>query len=216
MLNKLLDLIYPPVCGICGKIDSNSLCKKCEIKINKQAIFGVDNYKTNKEKIFDEHLYVFKYNGIIRDVILNYKFNERAYLYKTFVKILLKNENFVEIIKSYDIIMPVPLNKKREKARGYNQSALIATELSKKLGLKIATNNLIKIKNTVEQSSLNKTKRQKNLKGAYKLTDTKNLKNKKVLLIDDIYTTGSTANECSRIVKKAHVQKIGILTIAKD
>ena len=216
MLNKIIDLIYPPTCGICGKLNQNSLCKKCEIELKKQAVFGIDNYKKNCETFFDEHLYIFMYNGIIRMLILNYKFNDKSYLYKTFVKFLLKNNKFVEIIKSYDIIMPVPLNQKRKRKRGYNQSDLIAMEISNFLQIKLEKNNLEKVQNIVAQSTLNKVQRSQNIKGVYRIKNKQNLKNKKVLVIDDIYTTGSTINECSKIVKEAGAKNIGVLTIAKD
>ena len=76
MINKILDLIFPPVCGICGKINNNSLCKKCELKLKETAIFGIDNYLNDYEKHYDEHLYIFMYSGIIRKLIIDYKFND--------------------------------------------------------------------------------------------------------------------------------------------
>lgn len=216
MLDKILDLIFPPVCGVCGRIDKNSLCKKCEIELKKQAVFGIDNYREDCQKLFDEHLYIFTYSGVIRDIMLNYKFNDDSYLYKTFTNFLLKNENFVENINSYDIIVPVPLSKKRKMERGYNQSLLIAKEISKSTKIKINNDCLKKVKNIVAQSTLNKEDRQKNIEGAFILKNNKNIQNKKVLIIDDIFTTGSTVNECSKIIKQAGATNIGILTIAKD
>lgn len=216
MLDKILDLIFPPVCGVCGRIDKNSLCKKCEIELKKQAVFGIDNYREDCQKLFDEHLYIFTYSGVIRDIMLNYKFNDDSYLYKTFTNFLLKNENFVENINSYDIIVPVPLSKKRKMERGYNQSLLIAKEISKSTKIKINSDCLKKVKNIVAQSTLNKEDRQKNIEGAFILKNNKNIQNKKVLIIDDIFTTGSTVNECSKIIKQAGATNIGILTIAKD
>ena len=216
IFNYILDLIYPPVCGICGKIDKNSLCNKCNLKVKKEAVFGVDEYCETQDKLFDEHLYVFIYSGIIRNAILNYKFNNKSYIYKTITKFLLKNEKFVEIIKSYDIIIPVPLSKKRMKERGYNQSELIAKEISKTLNIDLNKQSLIKNQNTVAQSTLNKEERLKNSQGVYTLKYPNKITNKNVLIIDDIYTTGSTVNECSKKILKANPEKIGVLTIAKD
>ena len=153
--------------------------------------------------------------------MLDYKFNSKSYLYATIVNFLLKNEKFFEILKTYDTIIPVPISKKRYKARGYNQSELIAKELVRKLlasGIQIKYNNkcLFKIKDIIEQSKLNKEERQKNIQGVYKLYNKQLLYNKKILLIDDIYTTGSTVNECCKVLIEAQLKKIGILTIAKD
>ena len=153
---------------------------------------------------------------MIRKIILNYKFHDKSYLYKTIVNFLLKNEKLFENLKSYDTIIPVPISTKRYKERGYNQSYLIAKEISKKLKIKCNNNSLLKAKNIIEQSKLNKIERQKNIQGVYILCNPKALQNKKILLIDDIYTTGSTVRECSKMLMQANPKKIGVFTIAKD
>lgn len=165
---------------------------------------------------FDEHIYFFKYEGIIRKMILNYKFNDKAFLYKTFVNFLLKNENLFEILQSYDTIVPVPISNKRLKQRGYNQSLLIAKEINKYLKVNLNYKSLVKNVHVIQQSKLNKEDRLKNIQGVYKLNNKEILESGNILLIDDIYTTGSTVNECSRVLKSANVNKVGVLTIAKD
>lgn len=209
------NLIYPPVCGICGKINPNYLCNKCEIQLKKQAKFQIEKNQ-NTNYYFQEHLYIFKYQGMIRKIIINYKFNDSSYLYKTIVNFLLKNKKFFQNLKSYDTIIPVPISRKRRKERGYNQSELIAREIAKRAGLDYQNQCLIKTKNIVEQSKLNKEERQKNIQGVYELQRPQKLRNMKILLIDDIYTTGSTVNECSKILREANPKKLGVLTIAKD
>ena len=129
---------------------------------------------------------------------------------------MLKNKKFFSILKSYDTIIPVPISKKRRKERGYNQSELIAKEMAKNLGIEYNTDCLIKVKNIVEQSKLNKEERQKNIQGVYELHKQNRLQNKKILLIDDIYTTGSTVNECCKILKQASPKQIEVFTLAKD
>ena len=215
---KILNLIYPQTCGICGKIATNSLCKKCEIELKKQEesqIIG-NNKEEIENKNFDELIYIFKYEGQIRKLILDYKFNEKSYIYLTFVNFLLKNKKIFEKIKNYDTIIPVPISKKRNKTRGYNQSLLIAKEIAQQTNLELVNNCLIKTKNIIEQSKLNKEDRTTNIQGVYELKNKKMIENKKILLIDDIYTTGSTVNECSKILRKGNPSKIGILVLAKD
>ena len=237
--DRILDLIYPPVCGICGKFNQEFLCKKCRKMLEAEAKFNVDKVD-NQEYFFENHLYIFKYEGIIRKLILNYKFNEKSFLYKTFVNFLLKNEKFFKILKSYDTIIPVPVSLKRMNERGYNQSELIANEIVKqivetsseymlngifkthkyasiqKTKCECVTDCLMKNKNIIEQSKLNKEQRQKNIQGVYILRNEEKLIDKKILLIDDIYTTGSTANECCKVLQKAKPKKIDVFTLAKD
>lgn len=93
---------------------------------------------------------------------------------------------------------------------------LIAKEISINTKLLVDNKCLIKTKNIVEQSKLGKEERQKNIKDVYKLNNVKNIENKKILLIDDIFTTGSTVNECSRILKQGKPQNIGVFVLARD
>ena len=175
-----------------------------------QSILNVENMN------FEELIYIFKYGGIIRENILKYKFQEKSYLYKTFVNFLTKNDKIFENIKNYDTIIAVPISSKRKKQRGYNQSFLIAKELAKRANLEIVNDCLFKTKNVIEQSKLTKEERIENIKNVYSLKNGYKIENKKVLLFDDIYTTGSTVNECCKMLKKANPRKIGVLVLAKD
>lgn len=129
---------------------------------------------------------------------------------------MLKNKKIIWKYKKIDKIIPVPISKKRYKERGYNQSLLIANEISKQTNLELVNNCLIKTKNIIEQSKLNKEDRQQNIQGVYSIQNEEIITNKKVLLIDDIYTTGSTVNECSKILQQARPERIGVLVLAKD
>lgn len=212
---NVLNILYPPTCGICGKLNDEFLCKKCEIMLNKHSKFAIEKNENIKSN-FNEHLYIFKYEGIIRSTILNYKFKDKSYMYKTFVNFLLKNKKFFEILQTYDTIIPVPISKNRQRERGYNQSDLIAREIARCTNLKIEKDSLFKVKNIIEQSKLNKEDRFKNIQGVYKLKNKEKLTDKRILLLDDIYTTGSTVNECCKMIKEAKPETIGVLTIAKD
>ena len=212
MLDYILELIYPSKCGFCNSICRDSLCKKCEIKLKEYEI----NLLQNNKKYYSQGMHIFRYDGEIRRKIIDYKFNNKPYLYKTFAKIILKNKKVCGFFKNYDIIIPVPIHKKRKLKRGYNQTELIAREIAKNTNLKLEKKVLIKQKNNVSQSSLSKTKRQQNVKDAFTIKNVEKIVNKNVLIFDDIFTTGSTVIECSKLLKKIGVRKIGVLTIAKD
>ena len=213
IIDNILNLIYPPVCGLCEKICNEYLCKKCEIKINK---YKINSIRRVKDKYFDELICVFKYEDIIRDTLIKYKFHNKAYLYKIFSKIIIKNKKICGFLKNYDIIIPVPISKKRKIQRGYNQSYLIAREIARYMNIKYKNKCLIKQKDTIEQSKLNKNERKTNIQDAYRVIKKEKLFNKNVILLDDIYTTGSTVNECAKMLKKAGANRIGVLAIAKD
>ena len=213
MIDLILDLLYPRTCGFCGKINKEYICKKCEKRLESETLCKI--YKS-KSKLINYHGYIFKYQGTIRNKMIDYKFNEYAYLYKTFSKIILKNENICRFIKKYDIIIPVPIHKNRKKYRGYDQTRLIAKEIAEDLSVEIKFNVLIKKNNIKPQSTLTKLERKQNIKDAYELKNAEGIFNKRILLIDDIYTTGATIEECANTIKKANPKEISAFTIAKD
>lgn len=215
MVENILKYIYPPKCGICGKLDKEYLCKRCQKMLENETIWEIKQ-NVNPYIFFQEFISIFKYQGIIREKIIDYKFNEKSYLYKTFVNFLLKNQKVFEKIESYDKIIPVPISSKRKKERGYNQSLLIAREISKKTEIQLQLDCLVKTRNTIEQSKLNKQEREKNAQNVYELKNKEIIKNKKILLLDDIYTTGNTVNSCCKILKQAKPKKIGVIVLAKD
>lgn len=212
-INSALDYFFPPICGMCGEINENYICNNCYENIKKIKKCVINEYNNRN---FSKHLYIFRYEGIIRNKIIEYKFEDKGYLYKMFAKIILSDKKTCNFIKKYDVIIPVPISKKRKKKRGYNQSELVSNELAQKLNQDIWTDIIIKKKDNKPQSELNKLERIKNVEDIYEINKPIEVKNKKVLLLDDIYTTGSTVNEIARKLKQNQTQEIGVITLAKD
>ena len=198
---------------MCGEINENYICNNCYENIKKIKKCVINEYNNRN---FSKHLYIFRYEGIIRNKIIEYKFEDKGYLYKMFAKIILSDKKTCNFIKKYDVIIPVPISKKRKKKRGYNQSELVANELAQKLNQDIWTDIIIKKKDNKPQSELNKLERIKNVEDIFEINKPIEVKNKKVLLLDDIYTTGSTVNEIARKLKQNQTQEIGVITLAKD
>lgn len=207
----LFQILYPKQCLICGKLEQDIICSKCNNALKIEA--KIERYNN---KSFNKHLYIFKYEGKIRNLIIDYKFNDKPYLNEVFVKIILKNEKICRKIEKYDIIIPVPIHRRRKSERGYNQSELIARKLAENLRIELVTESLIKQKNTLPQSALSRQQRKENVKEVYKIQNRQKIENKKVILLDDIYTTGATTQECSKILKQNGAKEILVLTIAKD
>ncbi len=210
MLDLLLNFLFPPICGICGKKDNNWICDECYNKLKINII-----YQKEFHKYYDESVYFFIYKDI-RNIILKYKFGNESYLSNTFLNIFLKNKKFCRNLKFYDIIIPVPMHIKKKKKRGYNQTELITNKLAKKLGINTSLDVLYKIKNTKTQSTLSEKERFVNVLDAFGIKNTELIKNKNIILFDDIITTGATVNECSKILKENGAKKVVVLSIAKD
>lgn len=139
---------------------------------------------------------------------MRYKFFGKLSYYRTFAGLLTDKVNKMTNFNNFDIIISVPLHVNKEKIRGYNQSLLISKELSKRLGVPEYSRLLSRVRDTGSQSLLPKDKRYYNVKDAFKVCKTELIKDKTVLLVDDIMTTGNTIDECSRVLKAAGAKAV--------
>lgn len=213
LLEKALIFLFSRKCFLCGKRNEESICENCFYRINRLQKCKIINLKN---KNLNSLIYFFKYEKIIRRLILQFKFFNKPYLAKVFSKIILKNEKLCGKLKFYDIIIPVPMHNEKKNVRGYNQTELISCEIAKNLNMKYESKLLIKNVNTKMQSSLTEKERYKNIKDVFVVLDEEKIKDKNIILIDDIYTTGATLEECSKVLKNAGAKKVCGVVIAKD
>ncbi len=232
---SLVDLLYPQHCLICSEaiIDSSyeSACKACLEKIcinvsplcNKcgfplkgvSAKNGSCSKCRNKLYYFDRALSVSEYSGITKKCIQLLKYKRKLKIGKNLSRIMLEFLKAHFNIASIDLITAVPLHKTKLKERGFNQSELFADFIRLNLNLPASFNNLRRVRNTLSQYQLSLEKRQLNIKDAFDCNDKSFFKNKSVLIVDDIFTTGATLNECSRVLKNAGAKKVYTLTMAR-
>ncbi len=115
---------------------------------------------------------------------------------------------------SFDLVVPTPLHWRRRLKRGFNQADLLARELSRTTGIPLLR-ALRKTKNTQVQSTLSGPQRRRNVKGAFRVKNAASISKKRILLVDDVYTTGATANACAKVLKDAGAQSVAVLTLAR-
>ena len=222
MLNRIIKLIYPNSCVLCGKIlPINSIeniefaCKNCKRKLE---YYREDSVRRIPQKSTLEVLvYSFRYEGIIRKLMLDYKFNNKKYLYAFFASQLLNSiQKYLNINNiKVDYILYVPISLKRYFERGYNQSQMIASYVAHKLNIPLVKFGIIKIKNNKRQSELTRTERISNVRNVYKVFFKKLFLGKTLLLIDDIFTTGATIDTCCLKLKEAGASKIIVATCTR-
>lgn len=211
LFKRILDIMFPKICGICkNKINKNNTCEKCSniLQYTLEKELCVRNLDFYVDRLFS----LFQYSGIVRDRILDLKFNDKAYIANTFAEFM------CDVIKKQkvelDIVIPVPIHIKRKWERGYNQSELISRFIAKELKIDHNNKDLIKYKNNLAQSTLNEENRKKNVKDVYRIRNNKRIIGKRILLVDDIYTTGATVNECAKVLKQNGAREVIVLTIA--
>lgn len=155
----------------------------------------------------------FEYNESIKESIFRFKYGNRREYAKFYGKAIMKRYGSMLKMEKFDVIIPVPLSRKRLQKRGFNQAELIANEIGRYLNIPVDTKSLRKKKDTRQQKLLNNNQRHENLKNAFKIYNN-GVKLKKILLIDDIYTTGSTVNACSTKLMEKGALEVSYVSVA--
>ncbi len=222
IINFVLSLIFPVECLGCDREDTY-LCDECLLKI-----------KTYDRPPMFEHpltylsgvVYAADYRQpLLQKTLHNFKFKFIKELAQPLAKILaafwennnvVLAQNFAPPPIANPLIIPVPLNKKRLLERGFNQAELIAKIFAEHFNYPLLTNAVVRQKNTPHQVGLNKKERLTNVQNAFQITSPELIKNRVVILIDDVVTTGSTLEEIAKVLKETGAKAVWGLTVAKD
>lgn len=176
------------------------------------------NLPRDIETYCDGIVCVGRYSDSLKQSLKRFKFGNRTSYYRVFGKLLaLKVQNTIQL-NQIDIIIAVPLHKSKQKERGYNQAELIAGSAAKLLKIPLKTNILVKTNESRSQSMLSKQERLSNVEGLFKVINTQAIHKKNILIIDDIVTTGSTINQCSKALKQAGAGRViaGVIATTRN
>lgn len=208
--DRFLELIFPPRCIFCSDVVpvGENVCCECLEKVSSQKSvrtileWGGENINC---------ISPFRYSGKVKEAIWRFKFRGQKHYSEYFAKSI--SRELSGICKDLDIVTAVPLSKCGLRERGYNQSECLARSISKNLELR-CENLLIKSKENFPQHELTHRERIENVKGVYKVLNIQNIRNKNILLCDDVVTTGSTLRECVKILKLYGARSVMCCTIA--
>jgi len=210
ILNGIIKLIFPPRCIFCNELtaleEGVDICPTCYKKIPFTA--GTSIRMDVKTLFCDKIIWVCEYSGIVKHSLIKFKFHNKPSYYRAFARLLAEKVKKMTNCAEFDIIISVPLHKQRENARGYNQALLISKAVGRELGIPEKSGLLVRVKNTDSQSHLSKVERQVNVKDAFEVRNAMLVKDRTILLIDDVLTTGNTLNECGRLLKQAGAKKV--------
>ncbi len=229
---EIVDTILPPRCPVTGGIVdaqgmisadawkglsfvSSPYCLCCGLP------FGLDNHDVKCLKCidyppgFDRARSALYYNDISRDLILGFKHGDKTHIVSSFLPWLIRAAG--DFLEQADYLVPVPLHRWRLLSRRYNQAAVISAALSKKCGVEELPMALKRVRATVSQGHLGMQQRTKNVMHAFDVSSaySKQLSGKSIILIDDVYTSGATINECAKVLKNSGACTVNVLTLAR-
>jgi len=226
VLAPVLDLIYPTYCGGCGgqgdvicrkcvsafvPIDEAAACPLCGRWVGKAVVCGAC---ITHPRHFQHGYFGFSFEGPLREALHAFKFKGRKDVGRALVRTL--GERISGIKDAFDVIVPLPVTEKRLRKRGFNQSYIISEEISRITGKPIDYSTLRKIRETEDQYMLSRQERKRNIARAFGLKGRAgDLRGKRVLLVDDLFTTGNTATEACKTLKRAKPEAILVFALAR-
>lgn len=213
-----LRLIYPSQCGACNltlDLNENAVCKTCGTRLRQMRLSYEDAVFTETLESLDDAWSLFPYEDPVKELLTGIKFYGKRWLIQAFEESLAEMTLALSSEYHYDFMIPIPLSRLKRLEREFNQSDLIAERVSRASGIPVNRSVLKKYHTAMPQSALGHHERIANPFGAFTLKNPDTVKNKSVLLIDDIVTTGSTANEAARILKKEGARRVDLLTLAR-
>ena len=222
-----MQILFPqthcPVCGkpigeklICDdcldKLFNAKRCPRCGCFLHNTSLY-CETCATMKNIYFDKAVCAFPYEGVFRKNILQLKFKGKTYYKRPFAEIILELLPYAYADIKFDLIVPVPVPPQRLRQRGYNQVALYAKPVAEFLGIPFCPEALFTLKENPSLVGQKRKERMKTVKNTF-AADTDIVKDKTVLLFDDVFTTGATANACAKALKKAGAKAVYVITLA--
>lgn len=229
---KISPILWPEICPFCGRVFSGGVCPNCRKVIDRLLFreprcmccgrtvrYAEQEYCPECQKashVFDQGLPLWAHQKPVSSSIYQFKFHNLRSFAPCYAGEILDEHG--KRLQSWRVglFLPIPLHPKRRRLRGYNQAELLAAELGKRLGIPMESEVVLRRKATVPQKDLDPKKRKQNLAGAFamKRRDVPKVKGKNVCLVDDIYTTGSTMDAVSEVLREAGAKRVYFLTIS--
>lgn len=214
----LLNLIYPLNCLICQKqipfTPPRGLCPECFTRIQRN-FSPPGSWVTSESKYYFKQIWVAApYRGIMKECIQLLKYKRKLILLEQLSRIMIEFAQKNIPRANIDGLVAVPLHYARLKEREFNQSQLLASRLARHFNLPLLNNTLKRTRPTPSQANLSKQERFASLKDAFALKEKEEIKRKNILLVDDVFTTGATVNECAQVLIKSSAKEVSVFTLA--
>ncbi len=236
VLRSFIDVLFPAACATCGSpvgasriphfctscwsdfsLLPGALCPRCGRPFGSPAALTHSpehacRFCREEPPVFDQALAVGQFEGSLRDAIHLYKYRPSRALGRHLGAWMAAN---VRLGRGIDLLMPVPLHSRRLRERGFNQALLLGHEVAQAHGIPLSIDSLARIRPTRPQVELSGAERVRNVAGAFAIRPSCAVDGRSVLLVDDVFTTGATLNECARVLKERGAGRVLALTLAR-
>jgi len=233
--NVLSDLLFPPSCASCGAgvedWSNSSLCTDCQESIPEihrpfcercgLPVLGLIEKGApfcgaclSGRPAFGRTRYGVAYEGIVRDMVVGFKFGRALHLGQTLSELLVRAFHRHFHPREFDLIVPIPVHRRRLIRRGFNQAAILAEAVSRFTGIPIDRTSLHKTRDTVPQVGLPRRRRLENLRGSFGISHPDKIRGRRILIVDDVATTGTTVKEASGTLMRGKAASVDALLLA--
>jgi ComF family protein len=236
MLRHAMHLVLPVRCAVCAEVLTDDpvpffcrscweglkpltgpSCPRCHRPFASEAtlLYSPQHHCRTcrlRPPVYTEAWSLYPYVPPLQQALHLFKYKRKAILVSTLGTLL---RHGTALLPPVDLLMPIPLHVSRLREREFNQSLLLADQLNRNLGLPLSYDNLVRIQLTVPQTDLPRKARLNNLRKAFALARPQDVKDKSILLVDDVFTTGTTINECAKTLRKAGAANVYGLTLAR-
>lgn len=210
----MIDLVYPPRCPLCDSfVDKNDVpCEACSASLH--PLDGDANFPHLSVHHLDRCVSCFAYEGRLKDALHGFKYSERLDLLRYLGEALCER---ILSVGNVDAVIPIPMHPKKLRTRGFNQAALLASFVGKRIGVAIDLSLLMRVCDGSPQVGLERGDRLMNIRGVFSVSNgsADALRGKSILLVDDVVTTGATLNECARVLKGSGASGVTAATVAR-
>jgi len=234
LLASALDLIFPPMCHVCSSFIPSAgnlhVCAACREQLTPLqsplcSVCGIPFVGAGGDHLcgscsagshsFDSARGAYAYEGAISDLIHAFKYQNKTHLRRPLAQLTIAVLPQLTSPSDHDLVLPVPLHRRKLSRRGFNQAVLLGEIIARHAGLPFDRYTLRRVRWTEPQINLKADERRANVKGAFEVTKPRLVEGLRLLLVDDVFTTGSTVEECSRVLKKAGAAAVDVITVAR-
>lgn len=235
VLQELVFFVYPPSCAGCGRhvssAEAEGFCADCQralelieepycplcgmpYLVEAPGVHLCGDCITGAYR-FQRARAAGVYRGLLREVLHRFKYQGQIYLARPLARLLLVPARNLCAVHTIDLMVPVPLHRRRLRQRGFNQAALLAGRLGSSLGVPVHYDILRRSRWTEPQIGLSRSQRAANVRGAFQLAGPEKVRGKNVLVLDDVLTTGETVNQCARVLRDGGAREVVLVTVAR-